>query len=155
MISAIALVAASGCATVPMSNPSGDTRWSYKPDSGVGVQDGPMALHGEEGTLAFYIVACDKAGAALEFSDIEVEPFDGKRPIRFKVADVIWSGFEVLDPPDLVAISRSRIPLAHPIVTSIEDGASPIVVKSRGEREYRLPNDPVIGRVVRECRPSG
>lgn len=155
--SAAALLLLAACATrgvEPVAWKESDFGWYYKENSGVGADDGPLALYGPPETLASHIFACDKSERALEFADIEGEPFEGKRPIAFEVGEARWSGTEEVDPPDGVVVSRAGIPLDHPLVAAIEKGSSPIVIRSGSSVPYRLANHPILGRVIRECRAA-
>lgn len=155
--SAATLLLLGACATnraEPGTWRESDFSWSYKKDSGVGGDDGPLALYGPPETLASHIFACDKSGPALEFAEIEGNIYEGKRPISIEARGTRWSGTEQLDPPDAVPVSRASIPLSHPLVDALVEGGSPIVIRSGTEQIYRLPNHPFVGRVIQECRAA-
>ena len=128
--------------------------WYYKANTGVGADDGPLALYGSPRTLASHLFACGKRRGALEFAEIEVEPFRGKREITLSAGGAAWTGIDELDPPGGVPISRVRIPLGHGLVDAIAAGASAIVIRRGSRRGYGLPNHPIVGRVIRECRAA-
>lgn len=137
---------AAGCAT---GRPLG---WIYKPDNGVGIADGPLALWGEDGTLAFSIIRCNAADRVLEIEELEVEPFDGARPVRIAAANFEWSGTEQMDPPDGVAVSRIRVPLDVSLWTAVEAGHRLTI--NRASDQQSLPSGPEVGRVIAECRTA-
>lgn len=142
--------AMSGCATVPAAS---RFDWTYKANGGAGPHDGPLALWGEPRTMAFHVFRCNAPERSLEFEDIEVEPFEGIRPIRFEAGGQAWSGEERMRPPDGVPVSVARLPLDHPLVTALERGTSPIRIAGAGGT-FDLPSHRSIRRVIRECRAA-
>lgn len=143
-------LAVAGCATV---GPGPRLGWTYKPDSGTGAADGPLALFGEPETMAFNVLRCNAPERLLEFEDIEAEPFEGGRPIRFEAGGQVWSGEERMEPPDAVPVSVARLPLDHPLVSALERGAAPLRVTMQvGTME--LPNHRAVRRMIRECRAA-
>ena len=128
------------------------SQWGYKTDSGVGLKDGPMALYGPPETLAYLTLSCDRAAGALELATLDSDLFEGDRPIAMEAGGVRWSGTERLDPPDLVAVARASIPLDHPVVGALAQGATPLIISGASGKPSSIPNDALIGRVIRECR---
>lgn len=125
--------------------------WTYKPNSGVGLDDGPMALFGFPYTLASAIFSCAPAVNALEFATLDSDIFEGTRLLAIDAGGVRWSGHEQLDPPDAVAVARAFIPLGHPLIPALENGAGTLIV-SRAGAVGHVPNHPIIRRLIEECR---
>ena len=129
-----------------------DFRWTYKGSAESGHSGGPMALYGPPETLASLAFVCERQERALDFLEYESDPFVGERPIAIEAGEARWRGVEVTEPPDGPVIVRARIPLGHAIVSAIERGDTSIRVAGETGTASAIPNDPAIGRVIRECR---
>ena len=144
---ALLVLAVAGCASLASRSGPG---WTYKASSGTGLPDGPMALWGEAETMAFHVLRCNARERLLEFEDVEAEPFDGGRSIRFEAGGQLWIGEERMKPDDGVPVAVARLPLDNPVVTAIMQGAPLRISGSFGS--FELESHRAVRRVVRECR---
>ena len=150
VVAGVAAAALTGCAThlVQMGGVGYD--WNYRTNYGVGDSERPIGIYGPPETAAVYILECVPTKRSIEFISLEVEPFEGTRPISLSSARATWRGDEAMDPPDLQAMSRATIPLDHPIFDEIAKGAAIGVIALDGVD--KLAGGAIPARVVRECR---
>lgn len=136
-----------GCATAP----AGDVpQWYSAAGDGTGAEKGPTALWGLPSTLAFHALRCNARERTLKFEDIEVEAFEGGRPVRVEAGGEVWSGEERMEPADAVPGSSFGLPIDHPVVSAIARGAPMRISGSSGSLELSSPGP--VRSVVRECR---
>jgi len=144
-----ALLLAACATTRPMPD---DHRWYYRDSYGTAADaDQPIGLYGPPETSALYILECRRAERAIALVSVDVEPFEGSRPLGLRVGRARWSGEERMGNSDGYDMSRAMVPLDHPVFDAIAAGRGPIrVVHPAGTAP--LPGGEVPARVVRECR---
>jgi len=145
-----------GCASGPRPATvpdEADYGWTYRTSYGIGDPERPIAIYGPPESAALLILECDPAARLLHLLMIDVDPFEGMRPIVISAHGAVWLGQQRLEQPDGSTIARASIPLGHAVLDSVAAARTPIVIEAGGGRSA-LRADPVAARVVRECRAA-
>jgi|GEM_PF-2669633 len=147
---AAATLLAAACATTTQM--PADYRWFYRDSYGAaGAAGEPIALYGPPETSALYVFECHSAARAIGIVSVDVEPFEGSRPLGLRVGRARWSGEERMSDGDGQELSRAMVPLDHPVLDEIAAGRGPIrIVHPQGVAP--LPAGEPPARVVGECR---
>ena len=126
-------------------------RLSWHLDTAETAPAAPVALYGRAESEADLVLECLPAARAIAFRTVDVDPFEGTRPIRIRVGLARFEGSERLEAPDGIPIARAVVPIDAPVVAALAEGRSPIAI-TVGRRTGRIPNGPEVARMVRDCR---
>lgn len=128
--------------------------WVY--DAGEG-REGPEALYGVIQGETDLALTCNRRDQTLSFVAMGLPDREASQRDIIRIGDVRaelpmrWEPFEYAG--ESLWQSVTAVPMSHPLAAALGTNAGPIVFEMTADRTpARIPSDPAVRRVVRECR---